>query len=82
MATYKFAANKRFGKFHGALCKAGTEPNPTDNPALDTMDDLLEYLTNELEGQKVVEDDDTIIFRNVGYEDFSQLEWAVKRATY
>ncbi len=82
MATYKFAAEKKFGKFHGSLNKAGQETTPTANPALDTVEDLCEYLGDQLESQTVSEDDDTVIFRNVGYDDFAQLEWAVKRATY
>jgi hypothetical protein len=82
MATYKFAAEKKFGKFHGALNKAGVDNIPTSKPAHDTMEDLLGYLGDQLESQTVSEDDDTVIFRNVGYDDFSQLEWAVKRATY
>lgn len=82
MATYKFEAVLKFGKFHGALAKAGERTIPTANPALDSVDDLVQYLLDQLDAQKIEEDEDSVIFRNVGYDDFSQLEQAVKRATY
>ena len=82
MATYKFVVEVRYGKLHGDLVESGQGADATAQPALDSVGDLVEYLNDQLEAKDVVEDDDSVIFRNVAYDDFAQLEWAVKRATY
>jgi hypothetical protein len=82
MATYRFAVEMKFGKLHGHLVKVGERPHAAAQPALESVSDLLNYLNDQLEAKAVEEDDDAVIFRNVAYEDFAQLESAVKQATY
>ena len=82
MATYRFEVAMQYGKLHGHLVPAGQRPSVTAQPAADSLADLVDTLHNQLETCGVTEEDDTVIFRNVAYEDFAQLEWAVRRATY
>ena len=83
MATYKFNAVQRYGKFHGALYKASDpQKDPLQHPAQDSAASLSAFLNAQISELGVDEDSDTIIFRNNSYNDFAALEKAVRLATY
>ena len=83
MSTYKFVAEKRYGKYYGAIAKAGTGPVDTNSSQpIETVDDMIDFMHDQMEGLHIQEGQDSVIFRNVSYDDFGDLEWAVRRATY
>jgi hypothetical protein len=83
MATYKFNAVMRYGKFHGNLYLAtGEAGDPLTSPAQDNTNALSSFLQSQLEAKGLDEDSDTVIFRNNSYSDWSELEKAVRLATY
>jgi len=83
MATYKFNALQRFGKFHGDLFSV-TDPagDPLKNPGHDSAAALSAFLQDQIEKLGLDEDGDAVIFRNNSYSDFADLDRAVRMATY
>ena len=83
MATFKFNAVQRYGKFHGALYEAsGPKKDPLQHPAQESTTSLSAFLNAQISELGLDEDNDTIIFRNNSYDDFAALEKAVRLATY
>jgi hypothetical protein len=82
MATYRFDAAKRFGKFHGALSPASLKPDPTSSPAFNSIEDLVEHLDTLLEQHQIRDRVDSVIFRSVAYSDLQQLSETVRWANY
>ena len=83
MATYKFDGIQRFGKFYGTFYKANAaKPDPLKNNALSDAKALSDYLRAQIAEGGLVEDEDSIIFRGVDYEDFEQLLREVRMSTY
>ncbi len=83
MAIYKYEAIQKFGKFYGALYKASdAKPNVGAGEAFASTEALAENLTAQINNHGLDEDDDSIIWRNDAYEDFSALARAVRMASY
>ena len=82
MATFKFDAEFRFGKYYAHLRSAGDpKPDLTKQPALESAKDVSDFLNDEIVKPKL-SDDDYIILRNNAYEDFDQLADEIRRASY
>jgi hypothetical protein len=82
MATYRFDAAKRFGKFHGVLSPASQKPDPAASPAFNSIEDLVEHLDTLLEQHQIKDRVDSVIFRSVAYSDLQQLSETVRWANY
>lgn len=83
MASYKLDVLSRLGKFHRAFYDAtGAKGDPRDSEAIASLDDLCKAITADIEAAGLDEESDTIIFRNIAYDNYSQLTREVKRATY
>lgn len=82
MATYKFHAVQRYGKFHGTLYPASAPtPDPLKEPAQDNTGALADHLGDQISAMGL-DDGDDIIWRNVAYDDFDRLINAVRLASY
>jgi hypothetical protein len=83
MATYKVEIVQRHGKYHQAFYDAnGPKGNPLDSKAAESIDDIVKAVQGEIEKRHLDPDQDTVIFRNIGYSDFSMLTREIKRGTY
>ena len=83
MASYKLDVVSRLGKFHRAFYEAtGAKGDPLDTEANDSLDDLCKAIVGDIEAAGLDEESDTIIFRNIAYDNYTQLTREVKRATY
>ena len=83
MATYKLDIIARHGKYYSVLYPAGGgKGNPLDNEPADNIGDILENLEEEIESKGLDEENDSIIFRQIAYDDFTSLAREIKRATY
>lgn len=83
MAVYKLDILSRFGKFYAAFYAAETpKPNPTDNKPLNSMEEVLAQINEEIKKHGLDEEQDTIIFRNIGYDDYTKLAREVRMGTY
>lgn len=83
MATYKFEAIKRYGKYYANMRKAtDAKPNLTKGTAMTSPEDIVEFFNQELERLNIVEDEDTIIFHDCGHTDFMALEREIRFANY
>ena len=82
MATWKLETESRFGKFFVHLRKAGDpKPDLAKTEALSSMNDAALKVLELAESNKLSEDDDSIIWRNIAYDDFDQLADEVRLAT-
>ena len=83
MATYKFEAEMRYGKYYGNL-RSATDPKPdlSKGSPLTSATELANYFNAEIERIGLDEDDDTIIFRGCGHNDYVALEREIRFATY
>jgi len=83
MATYKLDIIKRHGKFHAAFYGAtDPKPDPAESPAQESIGDVWKQVTKTIEDKKLDEENDSIIFRNIAYDDFTMLAREVKMGTY
>ena len=83
MATYKFEAEMRYGKYYGNLRKAtDPKPNLVKGKELSNAAELATFFNAEIERLGLDEDDDTIIFRGCGHNDYVALEREIRFATY
>lgn len=83
MATYKFHATMRFGKYYGALRKAGeAAPDLTKETPVTSAKLMGDTLEDYLENSDLVEGDDSIIFRDNSFTDFYTLAQYVRLAQY
>lgn len=83
MATYKFEAEQRYGKYFAHLRKAAdVKPNLTQEKPMASAEEVADFLIKQTEKLKLKEGADSIIWRNVAYEDFDSLADSVRRATY
>ncbi|MEL6181684.1 MAG: hypothetical protein AAFS10_22180 [Myxococcota bacterium] len=83
MATYKFEAEMRYGKYYGNLRKASDpKPDLTKGQAMSNAAELADFFNTEIERLSLDEDEDTIIFRGCGHNDYIALEREIRFATY
>lgn len=83
MATYKVDIVSRHGKLHSVFFPAdGPKGDPLTNPAQDSIEDILAGLDKEIEKNKLDEEADSIIWRGIAYDNFSQLRREIKMANY
>ncbi len=83
MATYKVEVVSRLGKLHASLYEAtGSKIDPTETPPHDSITDIWKALEAQIEQRGLDEETDSIIFRNIAYDDFSKLSREIRMATY
>ncbi|TNF31244.1 MAG: hypothetical protein EP329_12625 [Deltaproteobacteria bacterium] len=80
MATYKLEIKKEFGQLHLRLFPS-SEPAPAYIGPVKDLRGLLEAVGKSLDDQHVGTAD-TVIFRQIGYSDRTDLSEAVRTATY
>ena len=83
MATYKVEIVARHGKLHSSFFSAsGPKLDPLDSPARDSVEDLVNSLSTEIEKAGLNEEGDSIIFRNIAYDNFAKLLREIRMANY
>lgn len=83
MATYKVEIVARLGKLHASFYEVGgSKVNPSDTPALDNVEDVIKVVQTEITSRNLNEDGDSVIFRNIAYDDFTKLSREIKMAKY
>ncbi|MCA9562135.1 MAG: hypothetical protein KC561_01540 [Myxococcales bacterium] len=83
MATYKVDVISKLGKFHYALWEAsGPKGDPNDSAAHDNLDDVVSSLRRDIDNAGFDDEDDSVIFRGIAYDDIGRLSREIKMGTY
>lgn len=80
MATYKLEIKKEFGQLHLRMY-ASADASPAFGGPVKDLNSLIEAVNSSLDERKVT-GADTVIFRQIGYTDRTDLREAVRTATY
>ena len=80
MATYKLEINKQFGQLQHRLFPSADAQPPFAKPVSD-LNGLVEAVTASLDDVGVTKAD-TVVFRQIGYDNRDDLRHAVRTATY
>jgi len=80
MATFKLDIVKQYGQLLHRLYPS-TDKAPDYAVPVKDVNALIEAVAKTLDGAKVAKAD-TVIFRQIGYEDRQELREAVRTATY
>lgn len=80
MATYKLEIKKEFGQLHLRMY-ASADLAPTFAGPVKDLIGLIEAVNSSLDERKVTSAD-TVVFRQIGYNDRTDLRDAVRTATY
>ncbi len=83
MATYKVEMTKQLGKFHAAFWNAsGAKTSPLDSPGFESLADAVKAIETAIDKAGLDDDNDSVIFRGIAYDDFAMLTREIGRATY
>jgi hypothetical protein len=83
MATYKLSIVSKLGKFYLAFgTSSAPKVEPTQNPALGSVSEVVSELKKQIETKKLEGTSDTIIYRNIAYDDWELLSREVALSTF